>query len=115
MKTRFLAVDDDQAILKSYISYFKYCKEYELTTANSLKEAENLSGSSFDVAIVDGLEGICFELLPKINAKRKVILTGSEDIYKTAKDKGLEVYMKPIIKFSNWLNMLAIEPKLQEA
>lgn len=86
-----LVVDDDREILRS-------CKlnledrGYVVKTAMNLLEAKKYSDENFDLAIIDGLEGKCFEACDIINAKRKIILTGEEAYIKTAKEKGIEVY-----------------------
>ncbi len=106
-RKRFLLVEDDKSARGTFRRYFDYCPEYELSIASSVREAEELGDLEFDIAIIDGLEGNCFDLLPRLNAKRKVIYTGSDYIYQRAKEKGLEVYMKPIVEFSKWLKKLA--------
>lgn len=101
MKKRILIVDDDQDTLKCYketvdfIGHYKQ-REFETITANSKADAEKYLKEKFDYAILDGLNGDCFELYDQISAEKKIIISGDLDIVDKCKKKGLEFYLKPI-------------------
>lgn len=95
-----LIVDDDREILRGCKLNLED-KGYVVKTAMTLWEAKKYSEEKFDLAIIDGLEGKCFEICDIINAKRKVILTGEEAYIKTAKEKGIEVYDRSKIKIGD--------------
>jgi len=86
-----LIVDNDRAILRD-------CKlnledrGYDVKTAMTLTEAKKYSDENFDLAIISGLEGRCFDVCDIINAKRKVIWTGEKDYMRIAKEEGIEAY-----------------------
>jgi len=103
-RPKVLIVDDDKMMLKHYKSFAELCSnEYEMVVLSSVEQAETLNGRAFDVAILDGLYGKCFELIDGINAERRVILTGDNAIYEKAKSQGIETYLKGEISVNDIL------------
>lgn len=93
-KVRVLFVDDDEHA-RSQCKTFLEDYGYELVLADSAEEAKKYSDEQFDIAIIDGLGGRCFELIKEIKAERKVIVSGTEEIVNMAKKQGIKAYLKP--------------------
>lgn len=91
-----LIVDDDPLMLNVYRVVVGSCGEYELTTACSPDEAREYKDREFDVLVLDGLNGDCFDLYDELNAGRKMIVSGSLEMCDRAKENGIEAHMKPV-------------------
>ncbi len=89
-----LWVDDNCEILMAVKTLFRK-EEYEIITALNKKDALKYYGREFDVIVLDGLERECFELAKDLSAKRKIIFTGSKEVYRKAESQGFEAQMKP--------------------
>lgn len=88
-----LIVEDYLGLAKAYELLLKD-KGYETTIATSAREALQYKERQFTLAVFDGLEGQCFEVIDKIRAERKIILSGDDLIVSRAKKMGLEAYDK---------------------
>lgn len=88
-----LLVDDDSGLLGIYEKYFTR-KGHEVKTAMTAEETKKYSEENFDLAIIDGLEGRCFDVHDIINAKRKLICTGDIKLIEEAENRGIEVHDK---------------------
>lgn len=85
-----LLVEDNASCLKAYARYLED-RGYAVTTAMTAEQAKKFYKKQFDVAIIDGLNGECFDIYTKINATKKVIYTGDDKIIEEAKQKGMKV------------------------
>ncbi len=101
MKEKILIVEDDLDVLERYKDQLKfikilYKKEFDATIAISKIDAEKYLNEKFDYAILDGLGGGCFELYEKINANKKIIVSGNPFTLNKCKERSLEHLSKPI-------------------
>jgi len=95
MKT-LLLVDDDRQILDIYARLLKRLG-YDVSTAGCVKDVEQYHERDFDIAIIDGLNGGCFDVLNIVKAKRKVIYSGDNRIVKEAEGlTGVEAYCRRV-------------------
>lgn len=89
-----LIVDDEKSILFLIESALKR-KGYETKAASSADDAKQFLSIQYSLAIIDGLEGKCWDLYPQINAQRKIIFSGNSKITEVAKEKQYESWNKP--------------------
>lgn len=89
MKT-LLAVDDDAESLESVVKVGKM-NGYNVTAVGSGREAAKLN-QEFDLAIIDGLGGLCFLTYNSIEAKRKVIVSRSMALISECWGREIEAY-----------------------
>ena len=88
-----LVVEDSFLLGRSYKRFLE-AYGYQTEVAESAEDAEKYLDREFDLVIIDGLEGRCFDLFPKINARRKLILSGSEEILDEARKRDYLAYDK---------------------
>ncbi len=72
-----LVVDDDIKTAEAYVRYGAR-HGYDIIIETTLTEALQHSGTRFDLLVIDGLEGKCWDVIPVITADRKVLLSGDE-------------------------------------
>jgi len=90
-----LIVEDDLGVLEIYKIGLKI-EGYKGKFASSKEQAEKYLNENFDYAILDGLEGDCFELYNKVKAQKKFIVSGDQSILDKCEEKGLKYFLKPI-------------------
>ena len=88
-----LVVDDTPDWLDTCKDFLEF-RGYNVVTASSAKEAMSHKDETFNIAIIDGLNGNCFGVYDAITAQRKVIFTGEDDYIATAKQRGIEAHPK---------------------
>lgn len=97
-----LIVEDTDIQRDSYAEFFE-ARGYNVTSVSSPKDATNYLDREFDLVILDGLEGQCFDLIGILKGKRKAILTGSSQIYGQALEKGIEAHQKGFVNLKEFL------------
>ena len=90
---RVVIVDDEPKMMEATAEILRG-EGYEVTVIGSAEDAIKVR-DEFDVAIIDGLNGRCFNVYKEIKARRKVIYSGSLDICERAKELGWEAWIKP--------------------
>ena len=92
-KQTALVVEDHPTVLEA-LERNLGDRGYEVKTAFNARDAKKYSDERFDLVIIDGLNGECFDVYDMIDAQRKFIFTGNNYIIKQAKEKGIEVHCK---------------------
>src|SRR3989344_4034823 len=91
-----LIVEDDGEVLEVYSKFFSRFR-YVVTTATSLDEAKKYQGGRYNILLVDGLKGNCFKVCEMIDAEKKVIATGDEELAQESERRGgFIVERKPV-------------------
>ena len=88
-----LVVDDEDTSLRA----IRRCLEDRgctVTTVKSADEAREYQKQRFDIVIIDGLKGRYTEVYNFVDAGRKIIFSGDNNILEDAKKKGMESYDK---------------------
>jgi len=93
-----LVVEDDDFMREEYATILED-KGYQVSSAIEMDKLKQYAKREFDLAIIDGLEGRCFDAYDIIKAKRKMIITGSDRLFEEAKNRGIEAYDKGDIEF----------------
>ena len=93
--SRVLIVEDDLSMARAYNRALG-SMGYDVTLSNSPEDARKYVDREFDILILDGLNGVCFDLHDELNAKRKMIISGSPGICEKAKEKSIEAHQKPL-------------------
>ena len=75
-KTREALLVDDDPLNRNSVKRALEDRGYKVSIAVSPEDCKKYKDEKFDIAIIDGLEGKCFEVYNTIQAERKVILTG---------------------------------------
>lgn len=88
-----LIIEDEDVTADTYRVFL--AEDYIIFTAKNREEGKKYYSERFDLIIIDGLNGDCFELYDKLNGEFKVICTGDEDIVRRAKEEKKKVFKKP--------------------
>ncbi len=91
-----LIVEDDEGCMSIYKYAISDFGNFNITGVRSEKEAKRYLNKKFDYLILDGFRGACFSLYPKIKADKKIIITGTEEIFKACKSRNIKSLLKPI-------------------
>jgi len=89
-----LVVEDNASVLKA-IARNLGIRGYDVTQVNYL-ESKDVPQGDFDLAIVDGLDGVGINVLRCVHAERKFLYTGSLAMETVAKHSGIEVHLKEV-------------------
>lgn len=97
MAASILCVDDDDSWRRILARYFKMITTDLEIVENRVLALEKIRQKNYNLLVLDGLEGGCFELVSDISAfphGKVVILSGDARIEETAKNRGICFYHK---------------------
>lgn len=93
-KKTLLIVEDDRDLLGMY--KLSLGGDYNITPIFYEGVRTEIPKRRFDIAFLDGLHGDCINVMGRINAKKKFIVSGNCDIVKMATNENLKAVMKPV-------------------
>lgn len=93
-KKTILVIEDDRSMLDMYETVFE--SDYNIVPLFYEGSRTEIPTKEFDGVILDGLNGDCMNLAERIDAERKLIISGDLDIVKEATRRGLIAEGKPI-------------------
>lgn len=102
IQKNILIVEDTDIQREAYAEFFE-ARGYNVTALSSSKGALDYREKEFDVILLDGLEGQCFDLIGTLKGKRKAIVTGRSQIYGQALEKGIEAHQKGFVDLKEFL------------
>lgn len=86
-----LLVEDDRGVLGFYGVIFS---AYAVKSV-FYEDSPDFPKENFDLLIVDGLEGKCWDVISKVSANKKVICSSDSALIPRAKEEGVIFLQKP--------------------
>ena len=88
-----LVIDDNGDDLDTISTQLEIGLNYSVETAKP-SEIERYAGKKFDLVLIDGLNGECFEAYIQLNGGIKFIYSGDEKIIEEAEKRKMKAFFK---------------------